>query len=91
MTSINKITDMGLLAELAYLKLESDQYKIDNPANYLSENIIEFINDYDIGITGIKNEGRKDEMIALLQKYEIIDFASDDGFFNSDFQGMLGK
>ncbi|MBU3013399.1 hypothetical protein KO488_01425 [Poseidonibacter lekithochrous] len=77
MTSINKITDMGLLTELAYLKLESNEYKILAPDDYLSENLIKFINKYDIGITGIKNEGRKDEMIALLQKYEIIDFASD--------------
>jgi len=28
MTSVKKITDMGLLTELAYLKLESDEFKM---------------------------------------------------------------
>lgn len=89
MASIEKITDMGLLTELAYLRLESDEYKTDYSKDYSSENLIDFINKYDIEKTGIKTVDRKDDMIALLQKYEIKDFASDDGLFSSDFQAML--
>lgn len=39
-------------------------------------------------ITDIKPE-RRDEMLALLDKYDIKEFSSDDGFLGSDFQGML--
>ena len=39
-------------------------------------------------MTDIKPE-RQDEMLALLDKYEIKEFSSDDGFLNSDFQAML--
>ncbi|GEM_PF-6394309 len=86
MTSIDKITNMGLLTELAYLKLESNEYKsIDPNHTYSFEKLKKFINDMNIDTTGIKTEDRKDEMIALLQKYEIVDFSSDDGFFSSDF------
>lgn len=41
-------------------------------------------------LTKIKDH-RKDAMISLLDKYTIIDFTSDDGYFSSDFQAMLFK
>ena len=36
-------------------------------------------------------EDRVDTMLSLLNKFELIDFTSDDGYLNSDFQAMLFK
>lgn len=44
MVSIEKITDMGLLTELVYLRLESEEYNlIDSNKTYSLENISNFI------------------------------------------------
>lgn len=39
-------------------------------------------------MTDIKPE-RREAMLSVLDKYDIKEFSSDDGFFSSDFQGML--
>jgi len=87
MNDDSKVEINGLLAELGYLKLE------DYSGSYTD---IKAINDF-MGEKNPKTEkliggiddGRQDEMLNLLEDYEIVDFTSDDGALSSDFQGML--
>jgi len=94
MTNVNKIQDYGLLAELAYMKLENFDGNISN-----NDELKEFINiskkdgkdltDVQIEeLTGISFD-RKQDMINLLDKYEIIGFRSNSGTDEKDFQGMF--
>ena len=83
----------GLLAELAYLKLESENFinpKTKEKLDYHNNShLVNFINQgkeiSDIDISHQKL------MTNLLKDYEIVDFKSDDGLGESDFQGMLLK
>ena len=90
----NKVEVNGLLAELAYLKLESSWFdginkdgsirSINNPddiKNFISEG--KEISDID--------PSHQQLMLDILKDYEIVDFKSDDGALSSDFQGMLLK
>jgi len=96
-TNLTKIQENGLLAELAYLKLENFQGDITN-----TQEIRDFINGYnrDQDIYLPENErqeltnidfNRQTQILDLLNKYEIVGFRSDDGFAASDFQGMMLK
>jgi hypothetical protein len=92
----------GLLAELAYLKLENNWFFINNKNNKNIDDIKEFLDSSKINngkllsdkeyedLTGIQPD-RIEEIIQLLDKYEIVKFASDDKTLESDFQGMLLK
>jgi len=100
------------LAELAYLKLESNYF--NNKDNGLggvisNENIEKYFNATTKEILAVDKNSidiedkktahdyrdisldHKDKMLALLNDYEIVDFKSDDGIGESDFQGMLLK
>jgi len=94
MTDLTKVLDNGLLAELAYLKLESDKF-VGNISNKVDIEV--FLNHKDFKTytdseyeeaTGIK-PNRKNEILNLLDKYEIVGSSSDNGTFESDFQGIL--
>jgi Ca2+-binding RTX toxin-like protein len=92
----------GLLVELAYLELENNWFSINNKNNKNIDDIKEFLDSSKINngkllsdkeyedLTGIKPD-RIEEIIQLLDKYEIVKFASDDKTLESDFQGMLLK
>lgn len=84
----NKVETYGLLAELAYLRLENYTKSYDD-IDALEKHMTDL--DEDKELTGGINAGRDDEMLNLLKDYEIVDFKSDDGLGESDFQGMLLK
>ena len=111
-----KLYEYGLIAEFAYVKLESDYYtfisKNDNAKNkiiYSNENIkkyfeasakkietdlntdlaitkyIPFTSDDEYDYKGTSNKQRQDELLTLLNKYEVLEFTSS----SNDFQAML--
>ena len=73
------ILDKGLLAELAYLKLENFN---GNYSNY--DDVKNFINDNNEDITGVSSE-RKDAILNILKEYTIDDFITTE----SGMQGMV--
>jgi len=92
----------GLLAELAYLKLENNWFSINNKNNKNIDDIKEFLDSSKINngkllsdkeyedLTGIPPY-RLEAMESLLNQYEIINFESFDAIGESDLQMMLLK
>lgn len=117
---------MGLLAEFAYITLESDYYRnnkdnrrndqiiysnttVENYLKATEKDIEDLLDDKAL----IKKEEERDfwdyfkinydtveeykgtskeraaKMLALFNEYDVVDFTSDNGWFESDFQGML--
>ena len=120
-----KIEELGLLAELAYLKLEDysgkysdlnalkefmherdkggisldkltlhrlEKMTMENPNNTpaMKRYVMDELSKH-YALKGGIGEGRQDDMLKILNKYEIIDFGNDEGVFKSGFQGMLLK
>jgi len=80
----------GLLSELAYLKLESEDFKNKEgeTGDYHNHSDVEYFIKQGKEISDIDPSHQK-LMTDLLNEYEIVDFTSDDGALSSDFQGML--
>ena len=89
-TNINTLKDQGLLAELAYLKLENDWFegKTDGKQRsiYNMEDVKNFIDSKYSDI----DEDKKPIMKDLLDRYEIISFSATK-FNSGDFQAMFVK
>jgi hypothetical protein len=68
----NKILDMALLSELAYLKLENKYFKDED---YSFEIVRGFLRDNNKDITGI-DDNRDEAIIDLLRNYTIVDFVN---------------
>ena len=81
MNDDKKVEVHGLLAELAYLKLE------DYNGSYTDFEVLkDFMDKRDTKtnkLIGGIDDGRQDKMLNLLNDYEIIDFKSDDGALSS--------
>ena len=79
--------DYGLLSELAYLRLESDWFSTNGKDNKTFKDLKEFNNKETTGI----DANRKQEIINLLSKYEILDFkdTNEIGGTQSGMQAMF--
>jgi virulence-associated protein VapD len=79
------IKDLGLLSELAYLRLEDEYFK---NKTYSYDDIDSFLYRTDAESNYLNNTGvdnSKDSMLAVLKKYDIKHFKS----FSSDLQLMV--
>lgn len=92
MIEYKKVTIHGVLAELAYLKLESKDFKnaLGGKGDYRNFDDLAYFIQNDTGHSDI-NPSHQVLMLETLKKYAIIDFESYDGFLQCDFQGMLLK
>lgn len=88
----NKVELFGRLAELAYLKLESGQFKNKEGevGDYKKHSDLEYFINKGKEVSDI-DPSHQQLMLDTLKDYEILDFKSDDGALSSDFQGMLLK